>query len=425
METTFPQSPKRPISVLVIVVVALAIIAGSVGALYYYNTVQSSRQISSLQSTVSTLETELQSQEKSMIQLENGNGTYPGTNFFTSGSNGSANSINAVAIYEYANASVVTVTGTQTTTSAFGEGTEEVLGSGFVVVYSNSDYIVTNYHVVQGDTDLSVTFSNGDAYAATVVGSDPYSDLAVVSVKGVPSTEYHPLEIVSSSNLVVGQPVVAIGNPYGLSGSETTGVISQLGRTIQDETAGNYSIADVIQISANINPGNSGGPLFNSYGQVIGITTAIVSGSEGVGFAIPSSTILQELPDLITTGSYNFHAYLGIGTADMSYDLAQALGVNYTYGVLVESVVSGSPAANAGIRGGSTVITVDGTQYLSGGDIIVSINGTKVIDGDTLSSWLQQYALPNQVVQLGVIKPGSTTVSTVQVTLGTRPPLSS
>ena len=112
----------------------------------------------------------------------------------------------------------------------------------------------------------------------------------------------------------------------------------------------------------------------------------------------------------------------------MSYDLAQALGVNYTYGVLVESVVSGSPAANAGIRGGSTVITVDGTQYLRGGDIIVSINGTKVIDGDALSTWLQQYALPNQVVQLGVIKPTgstySTTVSTIQLTLGTRPPLS-
>jgi S1-C subfamily serine protease len=414
---------------VVVVIAALVIIAGSVGALYYYNSIQSNKQISSLQNSVTTLEDQLQGAAKSMIQLENGNGTYPGTNFFTSGSNGSANGINAEAIYEYANASVVTVTGMQTTSGAFGSESTEVLGSGFAVVYSNSDYIVTNYHVVQGDSDLSVTFSNGDAYPATVVGSDPYSDLAVVSVQGAPSTEYHPLEIVPSSSLVVGQPVVAIGNPYGLSGSETSGVISALGRTIQDETAGNYSVADVIQISADINPGNSGGPLFNSYGEVIGITTAIVSGSEGVGFAIPSSTILEELPYLISTGSYNLHPYLGIGTADMSYDLAHALGVNYTYGVLVETVVSGSPAANAGIVGGSATITVDGSQYLSGGDIIVSINGTRVIDGDSLSTWLQHYALPNQVVQLGVIKPTgssySTTVSTVQLTLGTRPPLSS
>jgi S1-C subfamily serine protease len=420
LETTFPpQSPKKPVSILVIVIVALVIIAGSVGALYYYNAVQSSKQISSLQDSVSTLESQLQGAEKSMIQLENGNGTYPGTNFFTSGSNGSGNAINAVAIYEYANASVVTVTGTQT---SFGQ-TGEVLGSGFSVVYSNSDYIVTNYHVVQGVSGLSVTFSNGDAFAARVVGSDPYSDLAVISVSGAPSSEYRPLEIVPSSNLVVGQSVVAIGNPYGLSGSETTGIISQLGRTIQDETAGNYSIADVIQISTPINPGNSGGPLFNSYGQVVGITTAIVSGSQGLGFAIPSSTILQELPDLITTGSYNLHPYLGIGTADMNYDLAQALGVNYTYGILVESVVPGGPAANAGLVAGSTVITVNGAQYYSGGDIIVSINGTRVINGDSLSTWLQEHGLPGQVVELGVIKPGATTVSTISVTLGTRPPI--
>lgn len=411
LETSFPQSSKKPVSLLVIIIIALAALAGVVGSLYLYESVQTNRQISSLQSTINTL----QSEEKSMIQLEDANGTYPGTNYFAN----SSGSINAVTIYNYANQSVVTVEGLQSTTNSFGQtSTSQVLGSGFVIIYSNSYYIVTNYHVVDGDTGISVTFSNGDAYSATVVGSDPYSDLAVLSTSA-PKSEFHPLSIVSSSTLVVGQPVLAIGNPYGLSGSETIGIISQLGRTIQETAAGNYAIANVIQISTPINPGNSGGPLFNTYGQVVGITTAIVSGSQGVGFAIPADTILEELPYLITTGSYNLHPYLGISTADMSYDLAKALGVNVTYGVLVESVVSGGPAAQAGVIAGSGTVTVDGQQYTSGGDIIVSINGTRIVNGDALSSWLQEYALPNQNIELGIIRSGSP--MTIQVTLGTRP----
>lgn len=413
METTMPQKNGISLSILVMAVVALAIVAGSFGVLYYYNSIQTAQRVSSLQSAVDTL----QSQQKSMIQLENGNGTYPGTNFFNP--NGSSNNINSESIYNYANQSIVTVQGLQTSTDSFGQTTTtQVLGSGFVVDYSNSDYIVTNYHVVQGDKDISVTFSDGNAYAAKVVGSDPYSDLAVLSVTA-PSSEFHPLSIVTSSNLVVGQPVLAIGNPFGLSGSETTGIISQLGRTIQDPTAGNYPVADVIQISTPINPGNSGGPLFNSYGQIIGITTAIVSGSQGLGFAIPSDTILAELPYLISTGSYNLHPYLGVETADMSYDLANALGVNVTYGVLIESVVASGPASNAGLVGGTGTVSVNGQQYASGGDIIVSINGTRIVNGDAMSSWLQEHALPNEVVVLGIVR--SNHLMTVEVTLGTRP----
>ena len=408
-----PQKNGISLSILVMAVVALAIVAGSFGVLYYYNSIQTAQRVSSLQSAVDTL----QSQQKSMIQLENGNGTYPGTNFFNP--NGSSNNINSESIYNYANQSIVTVQGLQTSTDSFGQTTTtQVLGSGFVVDYSNSDYIVTNYHVVQGDKDISVTFSDGNAYAAKVVGSDPYSDLAVLSVTA-PSSEFHPLSIVTSSNLVVGQPVLAIGNPFGLSGSETTGIISQLGRTIQDPTAGNYPVADVIQISTPINPGNSGGPLFNSYGQIIGITTAIVSGSQGLGFAIPSDTILAELPYLISTGSYNLHPYLGVETADMSYDLANALGVNVTYGVLIESVVASGPASNAGLVGGTGTVSVNGQQYASGGDIIVSINGTRIVNGDAMSSWLQEHALPNEVVVLGIVR--SNHLMTVEVTLGTRP----
>lgn len=408
METTFPQSTKKPVSLLVIVIVALAVLAGVLGSLYVYETVQNNNQLASMQNRITTL----QSEEKAMIQLEDANGTYPGTNFFTNFSS----SINAETIYNYANESVVTVEGIQ---SANGSEIEQVLGSGFVVIYSNSYYIVTNYHVVDGDTDISVTFSDGNAYSAQVVGYDPYSDLAVLNMTA-PSSEYHPLSIVTSSTLVVGQPVLAIGNPYGLSGSETSGIISQLGRTITETAAGDYAIANLIQISTPINPGNSGGPLFNSYGEVVGITTAIVSGSQGLGFAIPSDTILQELPYLITTGTYDLHPYLGIETVDMSYDLAKAIGANVTYGVLVESVVSGGPAADAGIRAGTNTVTVDGTQYTSGGDIIVSINGTRIVNGDALSSWLEEYALPNEHVEVGIIRSG--TPMTIQVTLGTRPP---
>jgi S1-C subfamily serine protease len=401
--SSFPSGNKRPVSVFVVVVIALAIVVGIVGSLYYYETIQTDNQISSMQGTIDAL----QSAEKSLIQLEDANGTYPGTNYFTNASGG----VNAQAIYSYANRSVVTVQGVQ--------GSTGVLGSGFVVVYNNLYYIVTNFHVVDGDTDLSVTFSDGNAYSANVVGTDPYSDLAVLSTSA-PKSEYRPLSVVTSSTLVVGQTVVAIGNPYGLSGSETIGIVSQLGRTIQENSAGNYAIANVIQISTPINPGNSGGPLFNSYGEVVGITTAIVSGSQGVGFAIPSDTILEELPYLITTGSFNLHPYLGISTVDMNYDLAKAIGSNVTYGVLVENVVSGGPAANAGIRAGTNTLTVDGAQYTTGGDIIISVNGTRIINSDALSSWLEEHALPHENVDLGIVRSG--TLMTIQVTLGTRPP---
>src|SRR5487761_1303928 len=410
LENLNQTSDRKRTKLLTALIAVLLVSTIALGVLLYSNSLESSQKIASLNDSVSSLQRE----QAASLQLVSENGTYPGRSYFSSNSS----QINPGAIYDYANASIVTVQGLQQSSSFFGTTYVQVLGSGFVVEYGNSDYIVTNYHVVGGDVNISVTFSNGDAYSATVVGSDPYSDLAVLSTSA-PKSEYHALSIVSSSTLVVGQPVLGIGNPYGLSGSETIGIISQLGRTIQETAAGNYAIANVIQISTPINPGNSGGPLFNTYGQVVGITTAIVSGSQGVGFAIPADTILEELPYLITTGSYNLHPYLGISTADMSYDLAKALGVNVTYGVLVESVVSGGPAAQAGVIAGSGTVTVDGQQYTTGGDIIVSINGTRIVNGDALSSWLQEHALPNQNIELGIIRSGSP--MTIQVTLGTRP----
>ncbi|MFI5404474.1 MAG: S1C family serine protease [Candidatus Gagatemarchaeaceae archaeon] len=323
--------------------------------------------------------------------------------------------LNPVAIYKAAFPSVVTLEGVQTSST----GNTTILGSGFVTTFQGSEYIVTNYHVVQNVADLTVTFSNGDAYPASVVGKDPYVDLAVVSSQA-PSSEFHPLLIGSSSQLQVGQPVVAIGNPFGLSGSMTFGIVSQLGRTLGESLAGNFAIADVIQFSAPINPGNSGGPLLNANGSVFGITTAIVGGSQGVGFAIPSDAIERELPSLVATGGYTRHSLMGIHAADMNYQLAQLQGTNVTYGVLIQNVTSGGPAATAGLRGGTSTSTVQGTQYSIGGDIIVAINGTKILNSDGLSAYLQEKTIPGQTIAVQIIRSGQMTI--INVVLGTRPP---
>jgi len=278
-----------------------------------------------------------------------------------------------------------------------------VQGSGFVHQVSNRMVVITNYHVVHDTSDLSVTFSNGRGYSASVLGTDPYADLAVVSVEA-PSTEFHPVEIVGSSNLRVGEPVIAIGNPYGLVGSLTTGVVSALGRSITEEDlAGGFSIANIIQTSTPINPGNSGGPLLNSVGKVVGVTTAIISDSQGLGFAVPSNTILREISALIATGSYTGHSYLGVSGQDMSYSLAQQLSASVTYGWRIASVTSGGPSDNV----------------LNVGDIIIALNGTLIRNNDDLASYLEEKTMPGQHLVLRIVREASTI--DVSVTLGTRP----
>jgi S1-C subfamily serine protease len=340
--------------------------------------------------------------------------------------NSTTQGLNPEAIYSHANESIVTLQGVQTTTAdtIFGPQTSEetVLGSGFVIDYSNQYYVVTNYHVAGATSNLTLTFSDDNSYPAKVIGSDPYSDLAIVTVPSAPLSEFHPLTLVPSSSLEVGQYILAIGNPYGLSGTETFGIISQLGETIQDETAGNFSIADVIQFSAPINPGNSGGALLNADGSVVGITTATVSGSQGIGFAIPSDTIIRELPSLIANGSYTKHSYLGIAEVDMNYQLAQATGANVTYGALIETIVPGGPAATAGLHAGTRTVTIEGSQYLIGGDIIVGINGTKIVNENSLASYLEEHTVAGQKISLEIIRSGQ--YMSVMLTLGARPPLS-
>jgi S1-C subfamily serine protease len=315
--------------------------------------------------------------------------------------------------------SVVVVEDFQTATSIFNQPIyTQVQGSGFTYDLNGQDIIVTNYHVIDGGVNITVTFQDGNTYTAKVLGSDPYSDLAVLSTNA-PQTELVPLTITNSSSLQVGDPVIAIGSPYGLSGSMTTGIISALGRTITEDTTNGYAIADIIQTSAAINPGNSGGPLLNYQGQVIGITTAIVDNSQGLGFAIPSGTILREVQDLATTGTYTQHPYLGISSVDMTYDIAKQMGVTVTYGVLIQQVTSGGPAANAGLKAGTTPATIDGNTITVGGDIIIAINGARVRNGDDLSSYLEEYTLPGQTISLTIVRNNQT--MNISVVLGARP----
>lgn len=286
---------------------------------------------------------------------------------------------------------------------------ETVEGSGFVYNYNGSMYILTNNHVVHGTTSRSVTFSDGNGYEANINGTDAYADLAVLSVPDAPLSEFKPLQVVGSSTLKVGNPVIAIGNPYGLVGSMTTGVISALGRTITEDIAGNYAIADIIQTSTPINPGNSGGPLLNYMGNVIGITAAIISNSQGLGFAIPSNTILREIYGLIKYGGYTGHSYLGVAGGDMNYTQKQSLQVNVTYGWLIDSVVAGGPSSAAGVRPG---------------DIIITLNGTKIRNMDDLSTYLEEYTLPGNTIFVEVIRKEDHNLQKLEipVVLGQRPP---
>jgi S1-C subfamily serine protease len=328
------------------------------------------------------------------------------------------NNVSLAQLYDNTRNSVVVVYGIVNTYSFFGAQSSEVQGSGFVYDYNNQMVIITNKHVVADAMNITVTFSNGDSYPATVIGSDAYSDLAVLSVQA-PAGEFNPIEIISSSVLEVGDPVIAIGSPFGLGGTLTTGVVSQLGRTIQDSVAGNFPVANIIQTSVPINPGNSGGPLLNYHGEVIGITTAIISNSNGLGFAIPSTTILREIPALVATGTYDQHAWLGVSGVDMKYSIAQEMGVNVTYGWLLTQVTRGGAADKAGLKGGTQQVNINGEWVVTGGDIIIAVDGTRIINGDVFMSYIEEHAVPNQTITVTIVR--NHQVLDIPVVLGQRP----
>jgi S1-C subfamily serine protease len=290
------------------------------------------------------------------------------------------------------------------------------LGSGFV--YDIKGHIVTNHHVIQDAETIQVTFLDGNITSANIVGTDVYSDLAVIKVDPKVTT-LNPVVLGTSSELTVGEPVAAMGNPFGLSDTLTVGIVSSLERTLNG--AGGYVIIDIIQIDAAVNPGNSGGPLVNIKGQVVGVNTAIQSETgtfTGIGFAVPSDTIKREIDDLIEAGSYS-HPWLGVSVLEVDIGLADAIGLDKPQGILVIDVTSGSPAESAGLRGGDETIIVDGLEVTLGGDVITEIEGNPVITMDDLAVYLERNTEPGDSVMLGIIRDGEN--RELQVTLGERP----
>jgi serine protease Do len=333
------------------------------------------------------------------------------------------------AVYQKVNPSVVTVFNLAAQTSRFGgsSGTDVPQGEGSGFVWDTQGHIVTNDHVVSGADKLQVTFADGAQVDATLVGTDPNGDIAVIQVDPKVTTLV-PVSQGDSAALKVGQTAIAIGNPFGLNGTMTRGIVSALGRTIPSQTA--FSIPEAIQTDAAINPGNSGGPLLDIQGNVIGVNDQIQSSSgsnSGVGFAIPMNIVKRIVPAIIQTGHYQ-HAYLGIEGSTYTKAWSQALGFPAdAKGAYVMNVTAGGPAEKAGMRGGTQDTTLvlgqsqTGTVYLqSGGDLISAVDGHQITNMDDLLIYLEENTAPGQTVKFTLLRSGGQQ-ATLSVTLGVRP----
>ncbi len=321
--------------------------------------------------------------------------------------------------------SVVQISDIMTTVD--GEGTR--LGSGFV--YDKDGHIITNYHVVQSNSrnsQFDVTFSDGEAYTAKLVGFDPYSDLAVLSLIDAPIGKLVPLSVGKSSGMRVGDTVIAIGNPFRLAGSMTTGIVSGLGRVLPSDNGDrtlnsnplSFSIPNIIQTDAAINPGNSGGPLLNSNGEVIGINTAIYSNTgvySGVGFAVPSDTLTKIIPSLIRSGLYQ-HPYLGIVGLNVTPSLQEQLGLKEKGGFLITSITPGGPADKYGLRAARQVNSDTGEATVVG-DVILKIDSRVVKKTDDVLSYLEESKSVGDSVHLAVDRGG--VITELDIVLDARP----
>ncbi|MDH3780379.1 MAG: trypsin-like peptidase domain-containing protein [Nitrosopumilus sp.] len=314
----------------------------------------------------------------------------------------SENTLSLTEIFERSEFGVVSISVTKS--SEF-EGSNGV-GSGFV--FDKKGHIITNNHVVENAKKISVTFVDGLSYNAHLVGTDLYADIAVIKLDASLEKLY-PLPIGDSSKLQVGEQISAIGNPFGLSGSMTSGIVSQLGRLLPIQGTF-FSIPDVIQTDTAINPGNSGGPLLNMNAEVVGINTAIYSSDgsfSGVGFSIPSNVVLKIVPTLITEGEFQ-HPWVGISSANISTDLAELLKLDDAKGVLIMTVVKDSPADKAGLIGSSETATLDEIEYTVGGDIILSADGKELRQIDDLLIHLQREKNVGDTINLEILRDGKT-----------------
>jgi S1-C subfamily serine protease len=389
-------------AIMVILIILNVGVLGYIWLDYSQRTSGLNSQFIVLNSEISSLKAQLATATNEIASLMREIGSQPGGNYTVS--NAQLNQI-----YNQTRESVVLIVVTIPSGKA--------QGSGFV--YDRQGRIITNNHVVEGASQIAVTFIDGTASKATVVGRDPYSDMAVIKVD-VPADKLKPVRLGMSSALVVGDYVVAIGNPYGLADSMTLGIVSAVGREM--DATGSYKIVDVIQTDAAINPGNSGGPLLNLRGEVVGINTAILSETNqfsGIGFAIPSDTIIREIGSLIQTGSYA-HPLLGISGTDLTPGIIDAMSLpKETKGALVVDVTPGGPCAAAGVKGSDRQVTIDGTRTSIGGDVITAIDGTALRTFYDLMYYMERNNRPGDVVKFTIIRGGNTIQ--VDVTLGTRP----
>ncbi len=311
--------------------------------------------------------------------------------------------LSLIEIFEKSEPGVVRVN-TQTNNGTGG------VGSGFV--FDKKGHIITNAHVIDDATKIIITFLDGRSYNAEIIGMDKYTDIGVIKVNADLKL-LHPLSLGDSSNLEVGEPITAIGNPFGLSGSMTSGIISQMGRLLPSDSG--YSIPDVIKTDAAINPGNSGGPLLNMRGEIVGINTAIQSTTgefTGVGFAIPSQTVAKIVPTLINEGEYK-HPWIGISGADIDPDMASVLGLKDAIGFLIITIVEDSPAEEAGLIGSNGTKKVDGREYSIGGDIIIGVDGIEVRKIADILVHLQRAKTIGDEMDLEILRDGRTTNVTV------------
>jgi S1-C subfamily serine protease len=297
------------------------------------------------------------------------------------------------------------------------QGGGTATGSGFVI--DTDGHLITNNHVVEGATSIRVKLGSSEAtHPAEVVGADPATDVALLKVDA-PADQLHPLALGDSSQVRVGDPVVAIGNPFGLDRTVTSGIVSALQRQIQAPNG--FSISHVIQTDAAINPGNSGGPLIDAAGKVIGINSQIQTGggngNVGIGFAIPIDTAREVVTQLKENGKVE-HAYLGISGTSISADLARAVNLPVKKGILVQEVIAGGPADKAGIEGGTTSATIEGAEFRLGGDILIEIAGKPIASMNDVID-LVNAAKPGDTLDFTLLRGGSR--KTVTVTLGDRP----
>jgi S1-C subfamily serine protease len=296
-------------------------------------------------------------------------------------------------------------------------------GSGFV--WDTEGHIITNNHVIEGADFIRVNFSDGTSILADLVGADAASDLAVLKVD-LPASALQPIEVMDSTEVNVGQIAIAIGNPFQLSGTMTTGIISGTGRSLALDSADSsglfYSIPDIIQTDAAINPGNSGGPLVDIEGRLIGVTTAIespVRANAGVGYVIPSIIVSKVVPILISDGDYQ-QPWIGISGRDLTPESAAAMDLEGSQqGALVIEVTPNSPAAEAGLVGSAKEIEIDGQKVLVGGDVITAVDNRLVNDFEDLVAFLARYALVGQTINLEVLRGGETLE--IALTLAARP----